>query len=517
MTTLHPFPMSRESVLQIWSAPAQARRALPDSHVPDLFVLLHGMLFTNIQLDDFKPVLARFMERLNLEGAEERDWVMMAVTNIAALLEYGKQKGVLRCTGGIGGKDNSSAAQAAAANVKVNMLTKKVDEMEVDDAEDGASALRQERDASIKGSGVLTVSPQYQNASPVTLDESDLPLAFKFALQLTFEMFAFTLRNPTRKATSFSRPSLNPYNTILLTFLATVMKHTSVQRLLERAVPWDALAQFFSSMPSSGLNPLLQADSGIRLTSGCSPLPEDWCLRGMEWGGRRVYERGFWKNGEGRHAEMEVLDTIEIKDGQTDGIIEDESEAEGRAEGSETSKRWIRIARSAGIISKMIPGFSLNTSSRSFVISGILEEKLQKWKEEDRLEREDEERRRSRRPWLGEDMDVDDEEDAADGLSDDFDSDEDESEEVKALKVRTSFYSNYIHLLMKTIILGETPRASSYASIIHISAEDSFAPTPEACCDVATVPVIAPCCWVHYLGGGHEHPLVVIVLDRFAC
>jgi len=39
--------------------------------VSELFLLLHGMLFTNIQLDDFQPTLARFIEQLDIEGAEE--------------------------------------------------------------------------------------------------------------------------------------------------------------------------------------------------------------------------------------------------------------------------------------------------------------------------------------------------------------------------------------------------------------------------------------------------------------
>jgi protein SMG6 len=33
------------------------------------------------------------------------------------------------------------------------------------------------------------------------------------------------------------------------------------------------------------------------LTSGCvPPLPEDWCLHGMEWAGRKVFEREFWQS-----------------------------------------------------------------------------------------------------------------------------------------------------------------------------------------------------------------------------
>jgi protein SMG6 len=51
MTALHPFPTARKSVLPLWSSPAQAHRFLADAQVSNLFVLLHGMLFTNIQLD----------------------------------------------------------------------------------------------------------------------------------------------------------------------------------------------------------------------------------------------------------------------------------------------------------------------------------------------------------------------------------------------------------------------------------------------------------------------------------
>ena len=54
MITLHPFSTSREAVLPLWSQAAQSRRQAPDASLTELFVLLHGMIFTNIQLDDFK-------------------------------------------------------------------------------------------------------------------------------------------------------------------------------------------------------------------------------------------------------------------------------------------------------------------------------------------------------------------------------------------------------------------------------------------------------------------------------
>ena len=51
--TLHSFSTSRESILP-WSSGAQQSSLLnPSTRAADLFVLLQGMLFANIQLDDF--------------------------------------------------------------------------------------------------------------------------------------------------------------------------------------------------------------------------------------------------------------------------------------------------------------------------------------------------------------------------------------------------------------------------------------------------------------------------------
>ena len=123
MTTLHPFATSRESILSIWSHAAQARRSLPDAKVSDLFILLHGMLFTNIQLDDFQPTLARFIERLEIEGAEEREWIMMGIINIASVMEYGKPGGVLSKVGCVGSKEvGSQCASAIAMRVQAKKV-----------------------------------------------------------------------------------------------------------------------------------------------------------------------------------------------------------------------------------------------------------------------------------------------------------------------------------------------------------------------------------------------------------
>ena len=81
-TTLHPLLTSRESILSIWPSAAQSHRSQPDASAQELFVLLYGMLFTNIQLNDFIPTLARF-----LLGAA-REGLVCVVTKCSPFIYY---------------------------------------------------------------------------------------------------------------------------------------------------------------------------------------------------------------------------------------------------------------------------------------------------------------------------------------------------------------------------------------------------------------------------------------------
>ena len=52
-------------------------------------------------------------------------------------------------------------------------------------------------------------------------------------MQLTFSMLLFILHHPTRKASQFLKPSLNPYLIVILTFLVTMTKHAETLSVLE--------------------------------------------------------------------------------------------------------------------------------------------------------------------------------------------------------------------------------------------------------------------------------------------
>ncbi|KAK0210568.1 hypothetical protein DFS33DRAFT_302757 [Desarmillaria ectypa] len=433
MTTLHPFMTSRESVLPIWSAAAQARRSLPDARVPDLFVLLHGMLFTNIQLDDFQPTLARFVERLEIEGAEDREWMMMAAINIGSILEYGKPSGVLKRIGGVGPRDSGTAA-AMRVMAKRELLAE--DRMDVDEP-------------------TVQVSPAL---SEMEADSGELPYAFKLALQITFTMVSHVLRRPMRKISPFARSTVNPYLTVVLTFLATILKHEASREVLERSIPWEELAKFFAIVPRSimtrqGLDKPVPRDTErwTMVTNGCAPpLAEDWCLRGMEWVARKVYERGFWKSGEDRKAELEVLNEAEAQE-MTDGQIEDDdNDDSGERKSSDIGKRWVRIIRCAVGIASVVDGFTWVQGTREWRVEGKLAEKVVRWREEDAREREAEERRRMGNRWVDDSMDIDD---GPMDVSEESESDdENDTDAVKALKARRRYLQSLLHSGQATLM-----------------------------------------------------------------
>jgi len=164
------------------------------------------------------------------------------------------------------------------------------------------------------------------------------PPALKFALQLTFAMLSHVLRWLTHKSSQYARSNINPYHTVLLACLATVLKHWPPLNVLECTVPWEELATIFATIPwkimiSQGLmgepgkpNSHHNIEGWVILTSSCpSSLVEDWCLRRMEWINHKVYEHGFWKSGKNLKAEIEVLEAAE--GGQlTDGMIEDDGD-----------------------------------------------------------------------------------------------------------------------------------------------------------------------------------------------
>jgi hypothetical protein len=326
---------------------------------------------------------------------------MMAVVNIGAILEYGKAGGMVRRFGGLGSKEGGANAAAGAVQAQAEITMMRVMAKKAAAGVPGAVvrplAMAEEERMDVDDEG------KERDRSPIippaeTASDIDLPPAFKYALQLTFAMLSFVLKKPMRKPSQYAGSTLNPYLTVILTFLATLVKHRSVLQLMERSIPWEELSKFFSSVPrkvmiSQGflvdgkeIGRGRPREDWMMLTSSCAPpLPEDWCMRGMEWVGRKVFERGYWKSGEERKAEMEVLSPVEEYGEGTDGRIEDDDDDESEKKSRMKCKlvrRWVRIVRCAVSISDAVEGFRWVEGSRVWRVEGILKEKVREWREE---------------------------------------------------------------------------------------------------------------------------------------
>ena len=411
---------------------------------------------------------------LSLGGdVQEQDWIMMAVINVGSIFEYGRPSAVL---GPVAGLQSDSASTGAAnpsnSNGRMKVVSRRVDidekTMDVDD-----EAAR------------TMASPALSEAAAInsSSDSLELPLSLKYALQLTFTMLTHTLKNPIRQPHALSRSSLNPYITVILTFLSTVLKDRAAERALARVVPWEELARFFTSIPRRIMQ---EASKDVPLVStGCDPLPEDWCLRGMGWSGKKIYERGFWKrdlNGEEKNLETEVLDRKETDAALVDGIIEDEDgqddeqakNAGGRR--SNTKDRWLRIARSAVKIGKVVNGLVYTPpivldGRGEWRVEGVLADKVAKWREEDRREKAEEERRLRGTRWESDedDMDVDDDYHVVDLDSMSEDEGGDASDEVLALKVSCNNSSSVFMRADGLRITGSSQLSAELALIFKTS------------------------------------------------
>ncbi|KWU43213.1 hypothetical protein RHOSPDRAFT_19915 [Rhodotorula sp. JG-1b] len=441
LTTAHPYLSARESILPLFEEEHQARRTQSDVTQHELFVHLHGMLFTKISLDDFDECLERFLERLRQEGWAlnkarddttamttthlddapvfgDREWCMLGIINIAALLQYGTEDGVLRKL--MAPETGDKAEADGDGSVASPSIT--------DNLEDDGSELGFDADDIVK---------QLQPAG--STEPEDDPLPFKLAQRLAFSILSTVLEMPFFRIGTSEVP--NPYVTILCTFLGHISHHPAAMRHLERSIPWDALAALFNrvSPPVE-----IRLETPNKLVGG-KPLPEDHCLRGMEWAGRQLFGRGYWREprieseADALRFDLTTLrgaaapagsGTIDDGDGQSAFHIAVTALSEGR---------WRRLAICAAWLVRNVPGFDYDVRAvdprQRFQVSGALRQKLDRWRREDEEARGAERLSRLALEDRNIDASVEDGTDGDESDEDDFE-DENDSEEVKALKAR---------------------------------------------------------------------------------
>ncbi|GAA5868110.1 hypothetical protein JCM1840_006144 [Sporobolomyces johnsonii] len=475
LTAAHPYLSARESILALFDQEHQSRRTLPEVGKSELFAHLHGMVFTKISLDDFDDCLERFLERLKEEGWAigkgkethstdltlygDKEWFMLAVVNIAALMQYGAEDGVLRKLttketpprDGHGHHHHSGRHHHSSRPPQPRVAPQAI-------MLNPSSLSKQQPDED--ASQDTDVVKQLAPLAPASADEDPVP--FKLAQRLSFSLLSLTLSHPFRRVGSST--VVNPYVTLMLTFLAHMSFHAPALKHLERAVPWAQIVDLFNLIPPATE---IRLDTPSKLMSGKgTPLPEDWCIRGMDWAGRQLFGRGYWRidgkkgpRAAAEHAESMLPPPIEGVDGTTmrvesemdalkfdlnaledeEGLLSSGDEEGGAAAASILSEgRWRRLAITAAWMVRNVPGLDYDPHALGgqprFRIGGPLREKLERWAREDEEAKEAE--RLSRLSLNDRGLGGSDEEVTEEESEDEDDEDENDSPAVKELKAR---------------------------------------------------------------------------------
>lgn len=421
------------------------------------------MLFTKISLDDFDECLDRFLERLKEDAClidrsggdfaslqdtsiapfRDAEWSMIAVINIAALLQFGAEDGVIKKTtdkeltasaARPSSSSNSNKARAPQAIMLNPSSLKRFEVIGEGAADEEAASLETPTSPQIGGQ-VVQLAP---------LEEEDDPLVFSLAQRLTFGILEILLQHSYRIVNNSQ--VVNPYIVLLLTFLSHVTQQSATLKHLEKAIPWSSLVRFFNTIPA---NIEIRMDVQTRLPG--APLPEDWCLRGMEWTGRSLFARGYWKpNGtSSKRDEMPpigppsagaVESEMDALKFNLDFIDEDRdlSEDGDLPSGELAANRWRRVATTAARFARTVAGIDYDSNAfgrqSKFHIAGMLGAKLNRWKLEEFEAAEAERELKAKASSKGDEGEELDEEES--------DSEEeldnpDDSEAVRELKVRS--------------------------------------------------------------------------------
>jgi len=289
-----------------------------------------------------QPNLARYIERLELNepSGEKSEWVTTVVFIIGSLLEFSKPDGVIWRACGI--EAPASSAQSVAGASSISRPTS----WALMAAHHLLLLLLPERNRGLQlrlpSMGIaeqilllritleVKMDEDYEDSlhlsrpmQALTTDTGDSPhskqahLVFSLAMEVAFTTLGLgylVKTKPYMSSQSFVKPPLNPYITVMLTFIATIFKYPAVLPLTEHSLPWGALADLLgTAFRRSGGPHKSQSTKEAAFFGSSQILPEDWSLRGMEWTSRRVYERGFWSQvhkgplGALVHGEMDVI------------------------------------------------------------------------------------------------------------------------------------------------------------------------------------------------------------------
>lgn len=245
LTCVHPFKSARESILTLFGGPEpNYHRSLP---ADTMFIRLHGILFSQSSLPNFYDAVNQLLPNLDIQiGRVTAKWkehgVFVAVTNIAALFEYGLAQAIFT-------QAFTKAKQSSGGPEET--VTKDTQQESHINIVDQSSA---ESDTA---------------ASAITVHKSSY---------LTFSILKLALQRTGDK-------NILPHAHVCLVFLLSLSAVRHAMNYVERDVPWNEIASFLNALAKSNEIDSRSEDSQFpQPEKGVGrPLPEDFAINGQIW------------------------------------------------------------------------------------------------------------------------------------------------------------------------------------------------------------------------------------------
>ncbi|KTW28179.1 hypothetical protein T552_02038 [Pneumocystis carinii B80] len=272
------------------------------------YVKLHGLLFTQLQLDNFETILNDLLSLLNKENIWNKEGVLMAITNIVALFQYGNKHGKLKYLikesrinnkkkkeeTHFFDKDYSKLNQEYLE--RVTTVGNKTDILSYDLNKSDLPAINHSLFKTVHITSTLYCPISLINSSDLSRsrhsikDQETLPIdhiVFLKACQLHYFIMSLSI--------SITSSNSLAYNFICMIFLYYCSKYSYVLSSMERFIPWLKIAEYLSNIIKKINYDSILEMSDLPVRQNKNPLPEDWALRGINWT-EKIWPKAYFEN-----------------------------------------------------------------------------------------------------------------------------------------------------------------------------------------------------------------------------
>ena len=298
LTCVHPFPSARDSISTLFD-PIIGGSDLADTQVlpvKSLFVKTHALLFTGTA----HPDLERCCQDL-LAGAQDQriflpmEWrslgAHIAMTNVAALFQYGRLDGLLRRLFELERAKDKSVALAHSSKHP----TTAVKPARILSAKDDLTDLfRPEASSHPGGPRRLESRGPQGTEAPMTGSQEveqqcELPLSLGKAFEVAFGVFEIALKKVDVK-------EVMPHVHTFLVFIRAMTRIPQAHTFIREIMPWSTLATYLNGLDVTAHDPMPKCFPKPKPPARGRPLPEDFTLRGQIWSQRYFPDVWFTEN-----------------------------------------------------------------------------------------------------------------------------------------------------------------------------------------------------------------------------